>query len=340
MRRGLRPAGRAGFTLIELLVVVAILALLAALVAAGIAKVKEAQQARVSDQTLTKLQLAVEKQWKAVCDQCRDDRRNKADNFQKLVPFCDGDADRAEALWMYMNLRRNMPHTFQEARTPVVLKDSGGGVVVSLPASATFNSQVPNIPLTDQYGESAALLYLILTQGARGSGFALDDAMQGAQTTVTIAGAGTFTAFKDGFGTPIIYRRFYQSPELNQAPYVRAGLTITDPLDPTGKLYLWRLPNGNPSPNLQKAVEAVFALPGATPPVLVPSTVQPSWTATSFDGKNKIATVISAGPDARNVLDSEKPFAFQNATTPSGEETTEQDNAYGYRILRQGNRGD
>jgi len=333
MRRGPRPAGRAGFTLIELLVVVAILALLAALVAAGIARVKEAQQARVSDQTLTKLQLALDKQWKAVCDQCRDDRRNKADVFQtKILPFCGNDPDRAEALWMFINLRRDLPQTFSESRgdpCPNLAQRNGTAPFSApgdsrrgtwlwypqnvntpadfiVPARNTFNS-VPTTDTGTADEMSAALLFLILTErGARGTTFAADDAMQGAQMSFNVGGPSgpVFSAFKDGFGSPVPFVRFFQHPELDQPPYVRAGLTITDPLDPIGRLKNWADTN-------KKAAAQVAV-------------------ADTFNGRNRMATVYSFGankvPD-RDALGALNPLGMS-------------DDAFGYRVLRQGNRGE
>lgn len=332
MRRATRPAGRAGFTLIELLIVIAILALLAALVAAGIGRVRDGQQAKVTDQTLTKLQLALDHQWKAVCDQCRDDRRSysqtvKHPDFVKMVELCDKDVDRAEGLWMYLNLRRSMPQSFAEARTPVVLtgRDAANNVVtVTLPASTAFKEiQAKPAAAGDPFTESAALLYVILRQGGRGTNFALDDAMQGAQTSIDFGSGLTLPAFRDSYGVPIAFRRFYQDPELDRTPYVRSGLTITDPLDPVGRLKNW--PNAN---NRAEAVKAVFRAPN-----------QPSGTANDFDGRNKIATVFSAGPDSRGLPDGSKTAAFTTGTT-NGEDHTADDNAYGYRLTRQGNKGD
>src|SRR6476660_5801483 len=120
-----RPARRAGFTLIELLVVIAILAVLSALIVGGIARVKESQQGAVSSQTLTKLQKALENQWKVTCDLARDEKRTidtptPNPQFKSIVAICGGtehgSKERAEALWMHMRLRNAMPHTFAEAR--------------------------------------------------------------------------------------------------------------------------------------------------------------------------------------------------------------------------------
>jgi prepilin-type N-terminal cleavage/methylation domain-containing protein len=322
MRRGhTRPARRAGFTLIELLVVIAILALLAALIAAGIAKVKESQQGAVTSQTLTKLQKALENQWKVTCDQCRDDRRTwngpnkqQVKQFGDVVTICEGDQERAEALWMHMHLRRALAHTFAEARTPVVLtgRDAANNVVtVTLTASNAFTQVDPTKTKLSQDQQSAVLLYMILNQGGRGTNFSIDDAMQGAQQSITDPGTGTtFPAFKDAFGNPIVYRRFYQNGEMDAPPYVRNGLTITDPLDPVGRLKLWN-PGGNAAKNRQAAIDAVFNTPA-----------QPTNSANTFDGRNKMATAISAGADG--VLDL----------------TGNTDDAFGYRVLRQGSKGD
>lgn len=330
MRRGPRPAGRAGFTLIELLVVISILALLAALVAAGISKVKEAQQGRTTDQTLTKLQLALDKQWKAICDQCRDDRRNKADAYTSLLSFCDNDAERAEALWMYINLRRDLPQTYSEAHgdlCPNVAQRNGtapftvplppdkrgawlwypavpaNAAVLVAPSRSTFKS-VPKMDMGTVDEMSAVLLYLILTErGTRGSNFSADDAMQGAQVAIKVDGS-EHQVFKDAFGSPISFVRYFQHPELNQPPYVRANLQITDALDPVGRLGLWA---NNPK---MKAAEQTAG--------------------TLFNRQNRLATVYSLGANQTADRDG------LGALNPLGES----DDHFGYRIVRQGNKGD
>ncbi len=336
MRYDTRPAGRAGFTLIELLVVIAILAILAALVAAGIGRVRDGQQARVTDQTLTKLQLALDHQWKAICDQCRDDRRSytqpvKHPQFVQMVTICDGDVDRAEGLWMYMNLRRSLPQSFAEARTAITLTANGQTVVLQ-PSTAFKEVQAPttNAVVGDEFTESAALLHIILRQGGRGTNFEIGDATQGAQTSIEFVSPPAVTppqrvtlpALKDAWGVPVAFRRFFQTPatgELDRTPYVRANLTITDPLDPVGRLKNWKSLN-TPDPRAE-AVKAVFRMPNP-----------PAGSATDFDGKNKIATVISAGVGSRDLPDNGKSAAFDL--------TGNTDDQFGYRLTRQGNKGD
>lgn len=340
MRRAPRPAPRAGFSLIELLTVIAILAILSALIVAGVARVRSGAQSQVNTQTMIKLQKALEHQWKVTCDQCRDDVRtltgpNPHPEVRKLVAICENDKDRAESLWMYMNLRRAMPHTFAEARTAVTLtgKDSAGTtLVVSLPPSSSFKAIQTNPAAGgDQYTESAALLYLILAQGARGTNTNIDDSMQGAQMTLDFGSGLQLSAYRDTYGTPIAYRRFYQNTEMDNIPYVRAGLTITDPLDPVGRLKLWA-PQGAMSGNRAEAVKAVFQSPA----------IASFGSASNFDGRNKMATVISAGENRVATF----PYGFDFNThlnvplypLPPGRD--EKDDAFGYRILKQGTKGD
>ncbi|HEX4613853.1 MAG TPA: prepilin-type N-terminal cleavage/methylation domain-containing protein [Urbifossiella sp.] len=324
MRRELRPAPRAGFTLIELLVVIAILAVLAALVAAGIGRVQTAQRGRVTDQTVTKLQLALDNQWKAICDNCRDDRRsfatpNKQQDFVNMVAICDGDVDRAESLWMYMKLRQNMPQTFAEATSNVVVSNAAKTVSVTLLPSSTFR-QLPTG--TGALEESAALLYMIVGQGGRGTNFSVDDATQGAQMSVT-AGGSTFPAFKDGYGNPIVFVRFFQSDEVLLPPYVRIRPALTagaqqfdDPLDQAGRLFLWT--NATVKNQIQPQLFAqplYFTMPPYLTPLNLPSPLLP----TAFNGRNRLPVVISTGVDA--------------SSDPN-------DNVFGYRLTRQGNKGD
>ncbi|QDU22051.1 prepilin-type N-terminal cleavage/methylation domain-containing protein [Urbifossiella limnaea] len=322
MRRGQRRAGRAGFTLVELLVVIAILALLAALVAAGIGKVREGAQSSVTTQTLVKLQKAIDNQWRVTCDKCRDDRRtfatpNKQPDFVKMVTICDNDVDRAEALWMFLNLRREMPESFAEARSDVTL--TGNGVTVTIPRSSAFKEIQNNLTAGGQpEEESAALLYIILGKGARGANFSIDDAMQGAQTSLNFSNGLSLPAFKDGFSNYVAFKRFYQSPELNSPEYSRGRNTamlqkgvdpMDDPLDDRGKLKLWA--------NTTVKTAAVAA-------VFNPVNLQ------TFDGRNRIATPISAGPDSRDQTDGQKHLAFRPPN--------DNDNTYGYRVLRDGNK--
>jgi prepilin-type N-terminal cleavage/methylation domain-containing protein len=302
------PARRAGFTLIELLVVIAIMALLAALVASGVGQIRTAQMSRTTDQTVVKLQQGIDQMWKAVVTQAREDRTRKR-MPPALVGFCDGDEDRAEVLWVYMNLRREFPQSFAEAQANVPSTGSFGGVV--LPPRQTFANATGGS--LDAYQQSAALLYLILQESSsRGVTFSMDDVTQGAQKQV-----GGFPVVTDAWGTPISFVRFAQTLELNQPPYVpsAASTNLYDQNDQKRKLWDWT--NGTRKPQVQLGLGD----PGTGQPLTF------TYSSTNLAGQpiwNRRPTVIAAGENK----------AFE------GDPTGDTDDHYGYRLMRQGNRGE
>src|SRR6185437_17164214 len=95
MRQCRHASHRDGFSLIELSVVISILGILVGLTAAGIGRVRVAQQARNTDDTLTKLQKGMDQQIIAVIDEATKENNP---NLTSLIQFCDGDKDRAKAL--------------------------------------------------------------------------------------------------------------------------------------------------------------------------------------------------------------------------------------------------
>lgn len=337
---------RAGFTLVEMLAVIGILALLAALTAAGIGKVRAAQMQRISEQTVIKLQLAIDQQFKAaVADQAmrdrltydttkiplkiRDDTNNTGANEVKL--------DRAAALWAYILAKREFPQNFQEALTTNVnIGGSGGSGGYAFQPRKTFSS-VPNLAPTVQPEDQAAhLLYLIITEkGSSGMNTVMDEATQSAQGEVKFAGAtGSYRVFTDAWGTPISFRRLAEpnvSPtaqtavdELNQPPYVRGSGTDNDSLDPKGLL---RQLGGT----AKTAYSTVF------PPGAVPGTPNQSGAASTwFTGRNNQPAVFSAGLN-RNVVNT-APLQLWNPGHTDGQFGG--DNLVGVRLRRQGNRGD
>jgi len=339
---------RAGFTLIEILVVVAILAILTALVAAGIGKVKNGQLSRNTEGTVTKLQQALDTQWKTVIDQCRKDSRGITSSsaaYNSVLTFCGNDSDRAMALWTYLNLKREFPQSFLEAINPVVLLNptSGQPVVILLPR-ATFASvavlptvvaggvttstastaglstpggvSVANQPVTTGIGtdeaESAILLFLALSEKASsGANFASDDAMKGAQTSL-----GTFRVFTDAWGAPIKFIRFANptiASEIAQPPYLGSS---ADPIDTVGKL-------ANAIPGTAWTPAQKAAALQALNFISSSSTVTGPNPAVSF-GENKLPTVVAAGQKALG-----NGPAFQGSNF---------DDYFGYRYRRQGNK--
>lgn len=282
---------RGGFTLIELLTAMGIIALLAALTAAGIQRVRSGQMSRNTEQTVAKLQLAMDQKWKDVADRVMDDKLKKRIPAD-VVTLCNRDTERAAALWMYIQTRREFPQSFSEATSAIS--------ITGLPATAAYLQ--PRQTYSSATGgslgaeeQAAVLLYLILSDNAGGgTDFAADQGMRGAQDTI----GGSFRVFMDAWKTPITFRRYGQSSELSQSPYVRPGSTLNDPLDPQGKLPYFITNNAAAYSSMQSA----FGVP--------------------FDNTNRQVAVISAGAN-RNI-----------------DGTYDQDNVVGYRLRRQGDRGD
>ncbi len=287
---------RGGFTLIELITVIGILALMAAITAAGVSKVRATQMSKVTDQTVTKLQTALDQQWKAACDNAASFKALTASQQDTLINNCPKkDRELAAAALAYMITRREFPQTLKEAKDDVV---GPGGV--TLKARATFAS-LPSSAANAQE-ESAILLYAILAEQAnQGMKFNPDDVAQGMDTN------GTSRVFKDAWGMPIMFVRYASGGagnELNAAPYINSSTGLSqDPLDPKGKL------KANPS-----------VLPTTN---VFPSGGSAAWTASAFDGTNRQPAVISAGANKD----------WENS--PYGG-----DNPVGYRLRREGNKGE
>jgi prepilin-type N-terminal cleavage/methylation domain-containing protein len=318
-----RPAPRPGFTLIELLVAISIMATLTGLVLAGVGRIRAVQTQKATEQSLSKLQLAIDQQWKAVLDQVKQDKIN-----QKIPPtvvaWCDNDTDRAEVVWAYANLKREFPETIAEATTPIIFPAIGTHAAYVLQPRATFASLAGAAGGTVDE-QAAVLLYAILSNSShRGMIASMEDAGTQAQGTITIGG-GSFSVFRDSWTQPITFRRFfgadntrsnngYGPPQLNEVqntPYVngrtkQATPNQLDPIDPRGKVF-------PPSPtNTWNAAHR--------------NTVENVLHVT-FNGQNRLITVISNGANKANEHDT----ALQYSTG---------DDLYGFRLHREGNRGD
>jgi len=148
--------------------------------------------------------------------------------------------------------------------------------------------------------------------------------------------SGTFRAFKDSWGTPIIFVRFATNVEINAPPFTK-GATSNDPLDPKGRLYnsgsAW--PNPTPKPSDSTWPTANQAGAFASSIYLGKNTG-----LTAFPNANWLLAAVSAGSnkDDPNHYDS----VDLSATPATGLYTvaTDTDDILGYRLLREGNRGD
>jgi prepilin-type N-terminal cleavage/methylation domain-containing protein len=323
---------RTGFTLIELLVVVGILAILAALVTAGVGRMRGAQMVKTTEQSLTKMRMGLDQQWKAVLDQAREDARKPPS--PQTIPvevwaWCNNDRDRVTALWGYIQLRLAFPQTFAEARSPVVLA-APGYTTVAIPPKPTFN-QLPNVApttLAEYRLQSAVLLYLIMSErGGRGMLFSSDDVTNG---DWAVSG-GTYRVFKDAWGQPICFERFTTSPDVNSPPYgkyttTRVGFPTQDTVDPMWKLgdgLNWDASSNPPAPNPptnRKTVAELAVMPPQPPGGPTAYTPGLAVFYTFNRDQTRMFAMISFGPDKN-----------MDATPTSG------DDLYSYRVHRQGN---
>jgi type II secretory pathway pseudopilin PulG len=264
----LAPAART-FPLVELMVVLGIIVVLIALLMSAVSAVRIRQQERTTDDIVYKLQQGIETQRKALVDQALADRKTRTPDFVNLVTYCGGDEDRAQALLTYLKLRHSFPQNYSEATTNVTIPG-----VINWPPHKAY-AALPNVSSWSAHEQSAAILFTGLSNlGTGGNSFATDDATGSANGPWTANGVSS-TVFKDARGNPVGFRRFFETAELNAAPYTNVKSGNKDPFDPMGKLATVSLPAWTPAQKIQ-AQGAV----GAT-----------------FDNINKSITAYSFGQD-------------------------------------------
>lgn len=282
-----RASGRSAFTLVEMLVVIGIIVTLIAITGVALQKTLENQKNRSSTDQLFKLQQSLDAEYEAVVRQCAQDQQNKKIP-QLVVDYCEGDLNRALSVWTAMNLRKQFPESFTEATTPFSL----GGYTLKPHAAFGEVSTASGVPAGE---ESAVLLYIILAKKSVGGAGAMsasaDDLTQGMQRQVS--GKNTFA---DAWGNSVGFSRWYsgstQDPDVQNPPYATSTSGNKDPLDTRSLVLNWV------SPDSTKDVNALRS-------------------ALLFNGKNRLATVYTAG---------------KNHAMP------DDDDLLGYRLRKYGNR--
>jgi prepilin-type N-terminal cleavage/methylation domain-containing protein len=241
---------RTGFTLIELLVVIAIIAVLLSLLGVALQKTVERQKNASTKDQLNKLQQSLDSEYDRVVQKCAQDATS-GQIPQAVRDYCDGDPNRTKAVWTALQLRRQFPENFAEAKAAVTLVDpTTSTTVFSLSPLTTFVAAAALPSGTNAANEeSGALLYMILANKAVGANSAMaqsaDDVSQAATRQATF-GTTPLKTFSDSWGNTVGFRRWYgsnsttDSPAVQQPPYVDKNNTVNvDPLDTRNLVNGW-----------------------------------------------------------------------------------------------------
>jgi prepilin-type N-terminal cleavage/methylation domain-containing protein len=315
------PRARSAFTLVEMLVVIGIIALLAALTAAAVTRIREQSRENYTNVHLNKIQMELEKQWKAQVALIKSETPPAA--IVELTKDQNGSQDlvRARALHLKLRLRQEFPQNFSEL-TPI--QPLGGPYVYQVKAGFKTALKAPLAAETTPEAQSAALLYLILSQGSGGTRTDVDTI---ARTKLmdypqqNNAPAIPLKVFADEWGSHIGFRRWADDDmtdvvnELNLPPYVAApappapGISKNDPQDPEGHFSPFFQPAW-PAANRQLALQLL-----ATPKLQNP-----------FDGTNRGPFVFSAGKNGMFRVNNDPNLPFE----------VNLDNLYSFRIAGSG----
>lgn len=226
---GTKTKRRAGFSLIELLVVLAIIGVIAALAGVALFGTSESQRRNSTDQALDKLQKALDAEYQNVLSRSTNDGSNNAIP-PAVVTYADG-VQRAKSLWAAANLRRNFPDTFAEA-----------GAAVTVVPGTTLAALTPFTGLAtagNPHEESAALLYIILTQKSNSGGGSTAGSGDelGPTHDVTLNGR-PFKTFIDPWGNSIGFVRWETGAEAVNRRVAGVGGNF-DPLDTSNLVSGW-----------------------------------------------------------------------------------------------------
>lgn len=233
-------ANRQGFTLIELLTVVAIIAVILSIAVGAFFRVRLSQEESATETTLSKIQNQLDAQVKAIFDNAKqEDVFSTTNPGMVLARNIAGGIDnrRTRVVWTKMQLRLELPTTFWEA----MVWPSTVGLSPKSSYWRGLSGITPSDPTTmtedQKLAESAALLYMIMSQGRRGvSAFNPTDVGPHAIGKINLYNRD-FPIFIDSWGQPIPMIRWAlnaAATDLNQPPHqiLNKQNQPIDPQDP------------------------------------------------------------------------------------------------------------
>jgi prepilin-type N-terminal cleavage/methylation domain-containing protein len=277
---------RPAFTLIELIVVISIIALLATITISAVFRLQSSQKESNTVTHLTKIQMTLSQQEKAARAQIATDKSYESLlRSYTLDTSGNYDLQRAKALAFKLQLRREFPQTYAEVRCAAVFPATDLNLRSAYGGKPAFLNAIQGNGTPDT--ESAALLFLILTQSKGG---AATDPETIARTSTIDIGGKQMRVFVDEWGTPICFRRWARDTEiialteLNLPPHVVASAINKDPDDPDGKLKA----NSGWAPLLRAGVTAWFTTP-------LPEVIDPFDGVIPFNGLN-LGPFVHRGP--------------------------------------------
>jgi prepilin-type N-terminal cleavage/methylation domain-containing protein len=311
--------GRGGFTLLELLVVLSIMGLLAAITISAVGRYKQSSIEKNTNTQLLKVQVALDQQYKGAIETIR--KETVPQSIIDLTKHANGTPDipRAKALYMKLRLRQEFPQTFTEVHLPTFQAEFM--TPPAAPSSQLAGMYPPKpmyqlaigTPSANHDLESAALLYLILTQSRAGSNFDVDNV--GRVTSVDVGGR-PMKVFLDYFDTPIGFRRWADAmdapdivTELSVPPFVPPPPAYADVEDPDRRLAPTpQIANDWPNPASRGIALKAFIPNSANARPMFNLNLNP------FDGFHRGPYAFSAGGDQlANTPDDLLSFRLQQA---------------------------
>lgn len=247
----------AGFTLIELLVVVAIIAVLLALSAGTYFRLRTSQLEQATVSTLTKLASQHSQQWKAVLDQAKQDVQNQKVPTN-VVTMSGDDSIRTRVVWSKFHQKMAFPQNAWEVVVWAPAAQNTFGISQNATYRTAFAGILPNDPnlidpnrssppltaaeIEQLHLESAALLYLSLTQPRRGQGadFNPVDHVGAHAIGEVVLFNRPFKVFQDSWLRPIAFVRWpfgaFGSDLNGPGNATMVGGNVVDPTDPERRL--------------------------------------------------------------------------------------------------------